>query len=73
MNALHVSFSALNNLWGEAFLTACFLQNRIPYKKTGLSLYELWKEYKLNLKIYESVGVPSQSDVTRFKEKENRI
>ena len=43
MNALLVSSSAPNNLWGEALLTACFLQNRIPHKKTGLSPYELWK------------------------------
>ena len=50
MNALLVSSFAPNNLWGEALLTACFLQNRIPHKKTGLSPYELWKGYKPNLK-----------------------
>ena len=41
MNALLVSSSAPNNLLREALLTACFLQNRIPYKKIGLSPYEL--------------------------------
>ena len=50
MNALLVSSFAPNNLWGEALLAACFLQNRIPRKKTGLSLYELRKGYKPNLK-----------------------
>ena len=35
MNCLFVSASAPNNLWGEAILSACHLQNRIPYKKTG--------------------------------------
>ena len=50
MNALIVSSFAPNNLWGEALLAACFLQNRIPRKKTGLSLYELRKGYKPNLK-----------------------
>jgi len=37
-------------------LVACFLQNRIPYKKTGLSPYELWKGYKPNLKYLRVVG-----------------
>ena len=50
MNALLVSSFAPNNLWGEALLTACFLQNRIPHKKIGLSPYELWKGYKSNLR-----------------------
>ncbi|XP_070030752.1 uncharacterized protein [Nicotiana sylvestris] len=33
------------NLWrrGEAILSACHLQNRILYKKTGKTPYELWK------------------------------
>jgi len=28
----------------------CFLQNRIPHKKTGKTPYELWKCYQPNLK-----------------------
>ena len=35
MNAMLISSSASDNLWGEALLTTCFLQNRIPHKKTG--------------------------------------
>jgi transposase InsO family protein len=35
MNVMLVSSDAPNNLWGEALLTACFVQNRIPHKKTG--------------------------------------
>ena len=50
LNALFLSSSVLNNLLGEALLTACFLQNRISHKRTGLSPYELWKGYKPNLK-----------------------
>jgi len=41
INVLLISSFAPNNLWGEAILTACFLQNRIPEKKIGLSFYEL--------------------------------
>jgi len=50
MNAMLISSNALDNLWGEALLTACFLQNRIPYKKTGKTPYELWKGFQPNLK-----------------------
>ena len=41
MNSLLVSASSHNNMWGEAILSACHLQNRISYKKTGKTPYEL--------------------------------
>jgi hypothetical protein len=41
MNTMLVSFSALDSLWDEAILSACHLQNRIFYKKIGLTPYEL--------------------------------
>lgn len=41
INAMLVSSGAPLNLWGEAILSACHLQNRIPYKKTGKTPYEL--------------------------------
>ena len=50
MNSLFVSASAPNNLRGEAVLSACHLQNRIPYKKIGETPYELWKGHAPNLK-----------------------
>ena len=56
MNAMLVSSNAPDNLWGEALLTACHLQNRIPYKKTGKTPYELWKGYKPNLKYLKVWG-----------------
>lgn len=49
MNAMLVSSGAPNNLWGEAILSACHIQNRIPYKKTGKTPYELWNNYSPNL------------------------
>jgi len=33
MNVMLVSSSTPDNLWGEAILSACYLQNRISYKK----------------------------------------
>jgi hypothetical protein len=41
MHSMLVSFSSLDSLWGEAILSACHLQNRISYKKIGLTPYEL--------------------------------
>ena len=41
MNSLLISGSTPNNLWGEAILSTCHLQNRIPYKKTSKTSYEL--------------------------------
>ena len=43
MSSLLVSASTSDNLWGEALLSACHLHNKILYKKTGRTPYELWK------------------------------
>ena len=56
MNSLLVSASTPHNLWGEAILFACHLQNRIPYKKTGKTPYELWKGHAPNLKYLKVWG-----------------
>ena len=40
MNFMLISSNALYNLLGEALLTTCFLQNRIPHKKTSKTTYE---------------------------------
>jgi len=50
MNAMLISSNALDNIWGEAILTICFLQNRIPHRKSGKTPYELWKGFQPNLK-----------------------
>ncbi|XXG46721.1 hypothetical protein AAC387_Pa02g1495 [Persea americana] len=43
MNALSISSGLLQNLWGDAILSANYILNRIPQKKTNKSPYELWK------------------------------
>ena len=43
MNALLLSFGLPQNLWGEAILSANYILNRIPHKKTNKSSYKLWK------------------------------
>ena len=37
------------NLWGEAILSACHIQNRISYKKTSKTPYDFWKGYTHNI------------------------
>ena len=56
MNALLISSNAPDNLWGEAILSACHLQNRIPHKKIGKTPYELWKGYTPNLQYLKVWG-----------------
>ena len=56
MNSLLVSASALDNLWGKAILSTCHLHNRIPYKKTSRTPYELWKGHTPNLKYLKVWG-----------------
>ena len=56
MNSLLVSDFALDNWWGEAILFACHLQNKILYKRTGMTPYELWKGYAPNLKYLKVWG-----------------
>ena len=43
MNALLLSSRLLQNLWGEAILSANYILNRISKKKSNQSPYELWK------------------------------
>ena len=42
--------------WGDALLTACHIQNRVPSKKSSLTPYELWKNRKLNIKYFKVWG-----------------
>ncbi|KAD5507850.1 hypothetical protein E3N88_15553 [Mikania micrantha] len=45
-----LSYSGLSEgFWGEAMLTACYLLNRIPNKKTKVTPYELWYKKVPNL------------------------
>nr|KYP31709.1 Retrovirus-related Pol polyprotein from transposon TNT 1-94 [Cajanus cajan] len=50
INAMLISSGLPDNLWGEALFTACHILNRIPYKNSDKTPYELWKNRKPNLK-----------------------
>ena len=38
------------NMWGEALLTACYILNKIPFKKNDKTPYEMWKNRKPSYK-----------------------
>ena len=42
MNAMLLSSGLPQNLWGEAILSANYVLNRIPHKKSYSTPYELW-------------------------------
>jgi len=44
MNSMFISSGALLNRWGEVILSACHIQNRIPYKKTGITRMNFGKD-----------------------------
>ena len=40
----------------KLFLSTCFIQNRVPFKKTSKTPYELWKGYAPDLKYLKVWG-----------------
>jgi len=70
MNVMLVSSSTPDNLWGEAILSACHLQNKISCKKTGLTPYQLWKCYSSNLKYLKEWGCLAKVMLSALKKKD---
>ena len=48
-NAMLIESGAPLHFWGETILTACQVLNRVPYKKSHTTPFEIWKGYKPNL------------------------
>ncbi|KAF3628205.1 Phospho-2-dehydro-3-deoxyheptonate aldolase 1, chloroplastic [Capsicum annuum] len=48
-NAMLIESCAPLSFWGETLLTACYVLNRVPHKRTKLTPFELWKGHKPNL------------------------
>ena len=46
MNAMLISYSLPQNMWGEAILSSNYLLNKVPKKKEENTPYELWKGMK---------------------------
>ena len=43
MNAMLISSGLLQNMWGEAILSANYLLNKVPKNKVEKTPYELWR------------------------------
>jgi hypothetical protein len=43
MNVMLIGFDLSQNLWGEAILSANYILNKFPQKKTNEIPYESWK------------------------------
>ena len=54
-NAMLIESGAPLYFWGEVILTTCHVLNRVPYKKSHTTSFEVWKGHKPNLK-YLRVG-----------------
>ena len=50
MNAMLISSSLPQNMWGEAILSSNYLLNKVPKKKAEKTPYELWKGMKPSYK-----------------------
>ena len=71
MNAMLMSSATLNNLQGEAILSTCFLQNKLPHTKTKMMPYELWKVFEPNLCYLKVWGCLAKVLLHDIKEEEN--
>ncbi|KAL4011256.1 hypothetical protein IC575_028308 [Cucumis melo] len=67
MNAMLISSGLPQNLWGEALLTANYLLNRIPHKKSQNIPYEKWKGRKSSYKFLKVWGCLAKVAVPKSK------
>jgi hypothetical protein len=56
VNAMLSNSELGTGLWGEAILTAAYILNRVPLKKSRITPYELWKKKKPNLSYFKTWG-----------------
>ena len=59
MNYMLLSSSLPKNCWGETLYSACLILNRIPYKNSDKTPYELWNNKKPSLKFLKVWGLLS--------------
>lgn len=53
--------------WGEAVVTACYLQNRLPTRATNKTSYELWNGVKPNLEHIRVFGSKAYAHIPKEK------
>ena len=67
MNAMLLSSGLPQNLWGEALLSANYILNKMPHKKTLKTPYELWKGHKPCYKYLKVWGCLAKVEVPKPK------
>ena len=67
MNSMLISSGLPDNMWGEAFLSACHVLNRVPHKKLDKTPYEIWKGRTPNLKYLKVWGCLAKVGIPNFK------
>ena len=55
-NAMLVSSGLSSNMWEEAILSTCHIQNKVSHKKTSKTPNELWERRKPNLEYLKVWG-----------------
>ena len=69
VNSMLISLGAPENLWGEALVTACYILNRIPFKTSNTTPYEIWKHRKPNLSYLKVWGCLAKVRIPDTKRK----
>ena len=67
MNAMLLSSGLTQNLWGEALLSANYILNKIPNKKTLKTPYELWKGHQPSYQFLKVWGCLAKVEVPKPK------
>ena len=67
MNALLISSGLPQNLWGEAILSANYILNKIPHKKSHKTPYELWRGRKPSYKYLKVWGCLAKVTIPKPK------
>lgn len=69
INCMLVNPGALENLWGEALLTACYMLNRISLKLTNIKPYEYGKNRSLKLDYFKVWGCLAKVGILKPKKR----
>ena len=56
MDAMLISYSIPQNMWGEVILSTNYLLNKVPKKKVEKTPYELWRGQQSSYKYLQVWG-----------------
>ena len=67
MNAMLLSSSLFDNMWGDAILSVCYILNKVHDKKLDKTPYELWKCFAPNLDYLKVWGCLAKVGFPEFR------